>query len=135
MPPVWPLDPAPGYGPVPERSPFMEPAFARYAAALPLTATYSAGYRVPYHRHKALVAGLAPAAAVGCLPPGKQQFSGAIRRYFAHVLAERSLAGVEHGLFGPEAAGLLARQPDLAPVCHAIDVWLEGAIEQGASND
>ncbi|MGI8450467.1 MAG: asparagine synthase-related protein [Streptosporangiaceae bacterium] len=130
---VWPLDPAPGYGPVPERSPFMDPGFARYAVGLPLAATYSAAYRVPYHRHKALVAGLAGPGGAGHLPAGKQQFGDAVRRYFAAVMAGRPLTGARHGLFSGTAAAQLAGDPRLAPVCHAIDVWLDGAITKGAT--
>jgi hypothetical protein len=130
---AWPLDPAPDYGPVPERSPFMDPQFASYAAGLPLTATYSAAYRVPYHRHKALVAELAPAHATDRLPAGKQQFTAAIGRYFGQLLAGRALVGPQHGLFRPQAGRLLGAEPHLAPVCHAVDVWLEGAVERGAS--
>jgi hypothetical protein len=130
---VWPLDPAPDYGPVPERSPFMDPAFARYAVALPLAATYSAAYAAPYHRHKALVARLAPPEVTNHLPTGKQQFGDAISRYFARVLAGRRLAGSQHGLFSAATADLLAREPRVTPVCHAIDVWLDGAIQRGAT--
>jgi asparagine synthase (glutamine-hydrolysing) len=130
---MWPLDPAPGYGAVPELSPFMDQRFASYAAGLPLAATYCATRAVPYHRHKALVAGLAPDGAAAHLPAGKQQFTAAIRRYFSRVLAGRRLVGAEHGLFSPQAAALLGQMPHLAPVCHAMDVWLEGAISKGAS--
>jgi Asparagine synthase len=130
---VWPLDPAPSYGPVPERSPFMDPGFARYAVALPLSATYSAAYRIPYHRHKALVAGLVRPEVVSHLPTGKQQFGNAVRRYFACVMSGRPLSGARHGLFSRSAADQLAGDPRLAPVCHAIDVWLDGAIRKGAT--
>jgi Asparagine synthase len=130
---VWPFDPAPSYGPVPECSPFTHPDFAWYAIALPLTATYSAAYRVPYHRHKALVAGLVRPDVVGHLPTGKQQFGNAVRRYFGCVMSGRPLTGAGHGLFSSTAADQMARDPRLAPVCHAIDVWLDGAITKGAT--
>ncbi len=119
-------------GPVPQRSPFLEPDFARYALAIPLHERYTPEHRLPYHRYKRLVLSLYPPRLWPLLPEHKHLYRKAIPEYAIRLLRGRRLWCRELGLVRDLPDEALVANPGVACQLAALEEWIDGAIERGA---
>ena len=127
---LFPLDILPQAGLIPERDPFLHPAFLGYAMALPLEERYSARFQEAYHRRKALVLHLYPQEAHVVLPRTKQLFSHAFERYQRQMLnAERC---VKYGLLREDQLSMCS-DTALLGMISALEQWIKGAEKVGAT--
>ncbi|WP_170211834.1 asparagine synthase-related protein [Saccharothrix australiensis] len=117
-------------GGVPERAPFLDPAFVRYGLGLDCGGRYHAGLGTEYHRRKGPVVSLYPPSARAALPKVKQLYGKALARH-----EDARLGGldrcVELGLVDPD------RVPEVRDVAvlgrlQAVEDWIRGAEERGA---
>lgn len=120
-------------GPVPQRSPFLEPDFAAYALAIPLHERYTPKHRLPYHRYKRLVLSLYPRRLWPLLPDHKHLYRTAIPEYAVRLLRGRRLWCRELGLVRDLPDETLVANPGIACRLAALEEWIDGAIERGAS--
>lgn len=126
---MWPYDPIPPAGDVPEASPFLHPRFVASALALPLHQRYDPTLSTAYLRCKAQVVGLIPPRLLPALPTHKQYYVSAISESCGHPHEARRC--VEIGLIEPtRLAGDTEVQVRL--MVGAVEEWLEGAEAIGA---
>ncbi|MFI6387226.1 asparagine synthase-related protein [Nonomuraea sp. NPDC050547] len=116
---------------LPEAAPFYDPAFAEYALHLPADARYSSAYENEYLRRKHLVTDLLPDGIGSVLPPYRQRGSRSYSRYWRLTRVEPSLA-VERGLLRPDWRTRCRDTFEVA-TASAVELWLRGAEERGAS--
>jgi hypothetical protein len=120
-------------GPVPHRSPFLEPDFASFALAIPLHERYTPEHRLPYHRYKHLVLSLYPRRLWPLLPEHKHLYRKAIPEYAVRLLQGRRLWCRELGLVRDLPDQALVANPSIACKLAALEEWIDGALERGAS--
>lgn len=128
---LFPYDLLADAGPLPERMPFLDPGFARYAYHLPLAARFDPAQPNAYLRGKGLVAGVLPTGVDSVLAPRRQRCYKAYRRYWQGVDREAELA-VELGLVRPDWRAHCRDAFDLAMV-QSCERWIAGALEHGAT--
>lgn len=126
---LFPLDILPQAGLIPERDPFLHPAFLGYAMALPLEERYSARFQQAYHRRKALVLHLYPQEAHAVLPRAKQLFSQAFERYQKQMPSTDRC--VKYGLLREDQLSM-CRDTALLGMVSALEQWISGAEKIGA---
>jgi asparagine synthase (glutamine-hydrolysing) len=119
-------------GTVPEASPFLTESFIRAAIAVPLADRYRADLPTGYWRCKSLVLSLLPPAMRNRLPRRKQYFSTAIGSRTDALDTDGPLLVVESGLID-RAALRAERDPALLLAVSAVEEWLVGAVEHGAT--
>ncbi|MGV9249755.1 asparagine synthase-related protein [Streptomyces sp. NPDC003710] len=119
-------------GPVPEASPFLTERFIKAAFAVPLADRYRADLPTGYWRCKSLVLSLLPPGALACLPHRKQYFSTAIEQRARVLDTAGPLLVVESGLIDRTAL-TAERDPALLLAITAVEEWLRGAVEHGAT--
>jgi Asparagine synthase len=119
-------------GPVPEASPFLTKRFIQAAFAVPLADRYRADLPSGYWRCKSLVLSLLPPAALARLPRDKQYFSTAIGQRARALDAAGPLLVVDSGLIDRMALAA-ERDPAVLLAVAAVEEWLRGAVEHGAT--
>jgi asparagine synthetase B (glutamine-hydrolysing) len=126
---LFPSDPIPPAGNIPERDPFLTAPFVQAALSIHLPDRYASHFPTHYQRRKALVMQLYPQSAHTLLPRSKQIFSQAFATYHSspHSL-ERCLT------YGLVDARQLAtcHDPSLLRCLESIERWICGAEERGA---
>lgn len=127
----FPYDLLSDAGPLPERMPFLDPAFARYAYHLPLAARYDPEQPNAYLRGKGLIAGLLPGGVDTVLAPKRQRCYKTYRRYWQGV-AREPVHSVELGLVRPDWRAHARDAFDVAMVL-SCENWIAGALEHGAT--
>jgi len=117
-------------GAVPERAPFLDPAFVRYGLGLNSAERYDADLPNEYHRRKAPVISLYPPAQRAVLPTVKQLYGDGLARHErARVRTlERSVA---LGLVDAERAAGVTNAAVLGRL-QAVEDWIRSAEEAGA---
>lgn len=117
-------------GTVPEKAPFLDPAFVRYGLSLDCGGRYHAALETEYHRRKGPVIALYPPAARAALPKVKQLYGTALARHQDAGLTNLDRS-VELGLVD---AGRVAEVRDVSVLgrLQAVEDWIRGAEERGA---
>lgn len=128
---LFPRDLLTPAGPLPERFPFLDPAFARYAYHLPLTARVGHRYPTAYLNHKHLVARLLPDRVLAALPHRRLSAYRAYNAYWRRVPQAAPL-GSQAGLLAPDWSEQCQDAFDRALVL-STEAWLRGAERPGGA--
>jgi len=118
-------------GDLPERSPYLTPAFAKFAMGIPVAERFSDKFDATYHCRKALVVSLFPDYARPLLPTSKDFFSGEFQRYNIEAIGSLERA-VSHGLFDPAGVRAASGNAVVLHAAYAVEEWIRGAELVGA---